>query len=52
MPKNEKYLRLAKSRKNKPLDIDLQKIAKEYEKLLHKKILLFISGKFESGFPI
>ena len=33
MPKNEKYLRLAKSRKNKPLDIDLQKIAKEYEKL-------------------
>lgn len=41
MPKNEKYLRLAKSRKNKPLDIDLQKIAKEYEKLLHKNSLIY-----------
>ena len=44
MPKNEKYLRLAKSRKNKPLDIDLQKIAKEYEKLLHKKFSYLFQG--------
>ena len=50
MPKNEKYLRLAKSRKNKPLDIDLQKIAKEYEKLLHKKFSYLFQGNLKVDF--
>ena len=50
MPKNEKYLRLAKSRKNKPLDIDLQKIAKEYEKLLHKKFSYLFQGNMKVDF--
>ena len=50
MPKNEKYLRLAKSRKNKPLDIDLQKIAKEYEKLLHKKFSYLFQGNLPVDF--
>jgi len=50
MAKENKYLQYAKSRKNRKIDIDLQQIALEYQKLLHKKFCYLFQGNTKVEF--
>lgn len=52
MAKGNKYLQYVKNGENRKIDIDLQQIALEYQKLLNKNSVTFFKGILKWNFNL